>query len=40
LTLVAKASGQSTLTISRGGVRDPGMQPAPAAGAVMNVTIQ
>lgn len=40
LTLVAKAAGQSTLTISRGGVRDPGMQPAPAAGAVMNVTIQ
>jgi len=40
LTLVAKAPGQSTLTISRGGVRDPGMQPAPATGAVMNVTIQ
>jgi general secretion pathway protein D len=40
LTLVAKAPGQSTLTIARGGVRDPGMQPAPAAGAAMNVTIQ
>ena len=40
LTLVAKAPGQSTLTISRGGIRDPGMQPAPAAGAVMNVTVQ
>lgn len=40
LTLVAKAPGQSTLTIARGGVRDPGMQSAPAAGAVMNVTIQ
>ena len=40
LTLVAKAPGQSTLTIARGGVRDPGMQPAPAAGATMNVTIQ
>jgi general secretion pathway protein D len=40
LTLVAKAPGQSTLTIARGGVRDPGMQSAPAAGAAMNVTIQ
>jgi general secretion pathway protein D len=40
LTLVAKAPGQSTLTIARGGVRDPGMQSAPAAGATMNVTIQ
>jgi general secretion pathway protein D len=40
LTLVAKAPGQSTLTIARGGVRDPGMQAAPVAGAVMNVTIQ
>jgi general secretion pathway protein D len=40
LTLMAKAPGQSTLTIARGGVRDPGMQSAPAAGATMNVTIQ
>ncbi len=40
LTLVAKAPGQSTLTIARGGIRDPGMQSAPAAGAAMNVTIQ
>jgi general secretion pathway protein D len=40
LTLIAKAPGQSTLTIARGGVRDPGMQSAPAAGAAMNVTIQ
>jgi general secretion pathway protein D len=40
LTLVAKAPGQSMLTIARGGVRDPGMQSAPAAGAAMNVTIQ
>jgi len=40
LTLVAKAAGQSTLTIARGGVRDPGMQSAPAAGAAMTVTIQ
>jgi len=40
LTLVAKAAGQSALTIARGGVRDPGMQSAPAAGAAMTVTIQ
>jgi general secretion pathway protein D len=40
LTLVAKAPGQSTLTIARGGIRDPGMQSAPAAGAAVNVTIQ
>jgi general secretion pathway protein D len=40
LTFVAKAAGQSALTISRGGVRDPGMLPAPAAGAAMTVTIQ
>jgi len=40
LTLAAKAPGQSSLTIARGGVRDPGMQSAPAAGAAMNVTIQ
>ena len=40
LTLVAKAAGQSTLTIARGGVRDPGMQAAPAAGAAVTVTIQ
>jgi general secretion pathway protein D len=40
LTLMAKAAGQSTLTIARGGVRDPGMQAAPAAGAAMTVTIQ
>src|SRR5580704_2836069 len=40
LTLVAKAPGQSALTIARGGVRDPGMQSAPAAGAAVTVTIQ
>jgi general secretion pathway protein D len=40
LTLVAKAAGQSTLTIARGGVRDPGMQSVPAAGTAMTVTIQ
>ena len=40
LTFVAKAPGQSTLTIAKGGVRDPGMQSAPAAGAAVTVTIQ
>ncbi len=40
LTLMAKAAGQSTLTIARGGVRDPGMQSAPASGAAITVTIQ
>jgi general secretion pathway protein D len=40
LTLMAKASGQSSLTIARGGVRDPGMQSAPASGAAMTVTVQ
>ena len=40
LTFMAKAAGQSTLTIAQGGVRDPGMQPVPVAGAVATVTIQ
>jgi general secretion pathway protein D len=40
LTFLAKASGQSTLTISKGGARDPGMQSLPVAGAVATVTVQ
>jgi general secretion pathway protein D len=40
LTFMAKASGQSTLTISKGGARDPGMQPMAVAGAVATVTVQ
>jgi general secretion pathway protein D len=40
LTLVAKAAGQSNLTIARGAVRDPGNQSMPAAGAAMTVTVQ
>jgi general secretion pathway protein D len=40
LTFLAKASGQSTLTISKGGARDPGMQPIPVSGAVGTVTVQ
>ena len=40
LTFMAKSSGQSTLTISKGGAKDPGMQPIPVAGAVATVTVQ
>jgi general secretion pathway protein D len=40
LTFLAKGSGQSTLTISKGGARDPAMQPIPVAGAVATVTVQ
>ncbi len=40
LTFMAKNSGQSTLTIARGGARDPGMQPIPVAGSVATVTVQ
>lgn len=40
LTLMAKASGQSMLTISKGGARNPAMQPITVAGAVSPVTIQ
>ncbi|MGA8733917.1 MAG: cohesin domain-containing protein [Terriglobales bacterium] len=40
LTFLAKAAGQSSLTIARGSVRDPGMQAVPAAGANVTVTIQ
>ncbi len=39
LTFMAKAPGQSTLTISKGGTRDPGMQPSLVAGASATVTI-
>jgi len=40
LTFMAKASGQSTLAISKGGTRDPNMQPTLGAGATAAVTIQ
>jgi general secretion pathway protein D len=40
LTFMAKESGQSSLAISKGGTRDPGMQPTLVAGATANVTIQ
>jgi general secretion pathway protein D len=39
LTFLAKNSGQSALTISKGGARDPGMQALPVAGAVATVTV-
>jgi general secretion pathway protein D len=40
LTFMAKESGQSSLAISKGGTRDPGMQPALVAGATASVTIK
>ena len=40
LTFMSKASGQSTLTISKGGTRDPNMQPTLVGGATATVTIQ
>jgi general secretion pathway protein D len=40
LTFLAKGSGQSSLTISKGGARDPGMQALPVAGAVSTIVIQ
>ena len=40
LTFRAKAPGQSTLAISKGGARDPAMQALPVAGTVAQVTVQ
>jgi general secretion pathway protein D len=40
LTLMAKGKGQSMLTISKGGVRDPSMQALPVSGSVASVTVQ
>jgi len=40
LTFMAKGPGQSSLAISKGGMRDPGMQPTLVAGATASVTIQ
>jgi general secretion pathway protein D len=40
ITFMAKSAGQSMLTIARGGVRDPGMQSVPVAGATVAVTVQ
>ncbi len=40
LTFMAKAAGQSVLVIGKGGVRDPGMQAIPVAGASSVITVQ
>ena len=40
VTFVAKAPGQSALTITRGGARDPAMQPIAMSGAQAAITIQ
>jgi general secretion pathway protein D len=40
LTFLAKSSGQSALTITRGGARDPAMQPIAMSGAQAAITIQ
>jgi general secretion pathway protein D len=40
LTFMAKAAGQGSLTIARGGARDPAMQALPVNGAAATVTIQ
>ena len=40
LTLMAKAAGQGSLTISKGGARDPGMQPIAVTGAMASVNVQ
>jgi len=40
LTFMAKASGQSPLTITRGGARDPAMQPITVNGAQAIINIQ
>ena len=40
ITFAAKAPGQSALTITRGGARDPAMQPIAMSGAQAAITIQ
>jgi general secretion pathway protein D len=40
LTFMAKAAGQSALTITRGGARDPAMQAIPLSGAQAAITVQ
>ena len=40
LTFMAKGTGQSALTITRGGARDPAMQPIGLSGAQAPITIQ
>jgi len=40
ITFMARGSGQSALTITRGGARDPAMQPIAMSGAQAAITIQ
>ena len=40
MTFQAKASGQTPLTITRGGARDPGLQSITVNGAQASVTVQ
>lgn len=40
LTFMAKAAGQGTLVISRGGAKDPTMQAIPVTGTTATVTVQ
>ncbi len=40
LTFIAKGPGQSALTITRGGARDPAMQPIALSGAQAAITVQ
>jgi general secretion pathway protein D len=40
ITFLAKASGQTPLTITRGGARDPGLQAITVNGAQASVTVQ
>jgi hypothetical protein len=40
LTFMARASGQGTLVISRGGALDPAMQAIPVTGTTATVTVQ
>lgn len=40
LTFLAKSPGQSSITISKGGAKDPNLQSIPVNGAVANITVQ
>jgi general secretion pathway protein D len=40
MTFQAKTNGQTPLTITRGGARDPGQQPITVNGAQASVTVQ
>lgn len=40
LTFLAKSAGQSSITISKGGAKDPSLQSIPVSGAVATITVQ